>query len=92
MALRQDWGFIMRYSWLAAVWVAASATVSVAAPVPCEDSLKELRAALTDAKLADADMKAVKILEDKGIERCNADDDKRADGFFADAMKILGKK
>jgi len=27
----------------------------------------------------------------KGIERCNADDDKRADDFFAQAMAIMGK-
>jgi hypothetical protein len=36
-------------------------------------------------------MKKVADLETKGIERCNADDDKRADGFFADALKIMGK-
>ena len=37
-------------------------------------------------------MKAVAELQTKGTERCNADDDKRADAFFADALKLAGKK
>ena len=61
------------------------------AAAPCEDMLKELRAAKATAKLSDADTKKVNDLEDKGIERCNADDDKRADDFFSQAMKIAGK-
>ncbi len=59
--------------------------------VPCEDMLSDLRAAVEAARLSDADAAKVKDLEDKGIERCNADDDKRADEFFAQAMQILGK-
>lgn len=62
-----------------------------AANVPYEDALKTLRdtEALVKPK---ADLAAqIKILEDKGVERCNADDDKNADGFFADAMKLMGK-
>ena len=62
-----------------------------AQPVPCEDALKQLRAAVDAAKLGDADAAKVKELEDKGIERCNADDDKRADDFFDQAMKIVSK-
>lgn len=62
-----------------------------AASAPCEDKLAELRAAMTTAKLGDADLQKVKALETKGVERCNADDDKRADAFFADAMAVLGK-
>lgn len=62
-----------------------------AAPAPCEETLKSLRAAEAEAKLTDADKTKVSELETKGIERCNADDDKRADDFFAQAMKILGK-
>lgn len=62
-----------------------------AADRPCEDVLTELRAAKTTAK-PDADtMKKVEALEAKGVERCNADDDRRADAFFADALKLLGK-
>jgi hypothetical protein len=59
--------------------------------VPCENMLKELRAAVQAAKLGDADAAKVKELEDKGIERCNADDDKRADDFFGQAMAIVKK-
>ena len=62
-----------------------------AAPVPCEDMLKQLRAAQAGATLSDVDKKTVADLQAKGIERCNADDDKRADDFFAQALKILGK-
>ncbi|UDL87426.1 hypothetical protein LGH82_19780 [Mesorhizobium sp. PAMC28654] len=62
-----------------------------AAPTPCEDALKALRAAEATAKLDVADKAKVSDLETKGIERCNADDDKRADDFFAQAMKVMGK-
>jgi hypothetical protein len=62
-----------------------------AAPTPCEDALKDLRAAEAAAKLSAADKTRVSELETKGIERCNADDDKRADDFFAQAMKVVGK-
>ena len=64
---------------------------AVAAPTPCETALKDLRAAEAKATPNDADKNKVSELETKGIERCNADDDKRADDFFAQAMKILGK-
>lgn len=59
--------------------------------VPCEDMLKDVRTAEAAAKLSDADKAKVTELENKGIERCNADDDKRADGFFVEAMKLMGK-
>src|SRR5262245_5326295 len=62
-----------------------------AGAAPCEDMLKQLRTAVDAAKLSDADAAKVKDLEDKGIERCNADDDKRADAFFDQAMKIVSK-
>lgn len=56
-------------------------------PLPCEVALKNLRdiaptRTVTDQAQYDALMK-------KGLERCNADDDKRADGFFADAFSLL---
>ncbi|UVK42642.1 hypothetical protein BPNPMPFG_004341 [Mesorhizobium sp. AR07] len=62
-----------------------------AATAPCEETLKTLRAAEAAATLSAADKTKVSDLETKGIERCNADDDKRADDFFAQAMKIMGK-
>ncbi|MBB3932428.1 photosystem II stability/assembly factor-like uncharacterized protein [Kaistia hirudinis] len=74
----------------AALTIAASAA-QAAAPAPCEDMLKEVRAAAATAKLSDADKAKVAALQDKGIERCNADDDKRADDFFGQALKLMGK-
>lgn len=43
------------------------------------------------ATLAAADKTKADEFIVKGTERCNADDDKRADGFLADAMKLMGK-
>jgi hypothetical protein len=62
-----------------------------AAEMPCEDAIKTLRDTIsTVAPKADV-MANVQVLLDKALERCNADDDKRADGFAADAMKLMGK-
>ncbi|HEU4826592.1 MAG TPA: hypothetical protein VFS85_08950 [Dongiaceae bacterium] len=71
--------------------VIAAAIPASAEDVPCEKMLADLRDALKTAKPSDADAAKIKELEDKGIERCNADDDARADEFFSQAMKILGK-
>ena len=59
-------------------------------PVPCEVTLKELRTVLAATSPAEADKAKLDELQNKGIERCNADDDKRADGFFSQALAILG--
>jgi hypothetical protein len=70
---------------------AVSAT-NAADVVPCEDMLQTAKDALAAATaLAAADKVKVDELITKGTERCNADDDKRADGFFADALKLMGK-
>lgn len=66
-------------------------TASLAAPVPCEQMLKDVRAATKDAKLSDVDKAKVADLEGQGLERCKADDDAGADAFFAEALKIMGK-
>ena len=71
--------------------LAVFAIPAAAEDVPCENMLKDLRAAIDGATLSDADAAKIKELEDKGIERCNADDDAHADEFFTQAMKILGK-
>lgn len=70
---------------------AINSSAYAAGAVPCEDMLKEVRATMETAKLSDADKAKVSELEAKGVERCNADDDQRADGFFAEALKIMGK-
>lgn len=63
-----------------------------AAAKPCEDALKQLRDAEKAVSMTDADKAKVADLEAKGIERCNADDDTRADEFFDKALKIVTKK
>lgn len=68
-----------------------AATPALAAVTPCEDMLKTTRTARAGAKLDDATAGKVDALIAKGIDRCNADDDKRADGFFDDALKLMGK-
>jgi hypothetical protein len=66
------------------------ATTSFAESVACEDMLVKLNDALKAAKLSEADMKSVTDLKAKAEERCTAEDDKRSDGFVADALKIMG--
>ena len=66
-------------------------TSSAYSAVPCEDMLVTLNNTIKTAKLNDADTKAVAGLKAKAEERCTAEDDKRSDGFVADAMKIMGK-
>ena len=63
-----------------------------ATAVPCEEVLVKLNDAMRKAKLSDADMKSVMDLKAKGEERCKAEDDRRADGFFKDALTIVTKK
>ncbi len=79
------------FALLAAGILGLQAPAAMAAVTPCETMLKDLRAETAKAKLNDADKAKVAELESKGIERCNADDDKRADEFFTEAMKVLGK-
>ncbi|MCD7111504.1 hypothetical protein LRX75_20930 [Rhizobium sp. DKSPLA3] len=64
---------------------------TVFAKVPCEETLKDVRSARADAKLNDAGTAKVDELITKGIDRCNADDDNRANDFFKDAMTAMGK-
>lgn len=77
--------------------IAFGLTLSLAVPaladeaVPCEKMLNDLRNAEKTVQLSEADTAKVAELKDKGIERCNADDDERADKFFAEALQILGK-
>jgi len=66
-------------------------TATSAAPVPCEQMLDQVRSALQTAKLSDADRAKVVDLENKGLERCKADDDTRADEFFQQALALMGK-
>ena len=76
---------------LAASATFGTLTSSAYSAVPCEDMLVTLNDTMKAAKLSDADTKAVNELKAKAEERCTAEDDKRSDGFVADAMKIMGK-
>jgi hypothetical protein len=76
---------------LCAILLATGLTAAHAANVPCEEALKELRAKETSAPVPAANKTAYEDLKAKGIERCNADDDKRADDFFKQAMDLQGK-
>lgn len=73
---------------------AAAATAAFAvsnadgSPLPCEVALETLRNAAASKK--PSDQAKYDQLMGKGLDRCNADDDKRADGFFADAYALLG--
>ena len=69
-----------------------SSLANADAAVPCEDVLVTLNDALSKAKLNSADAKTVADLKAKGEERCTAEDDRRADGFFNDALAIVTKK
>ena len=75
----------------AAAAVVLSATAFADDTVPCEDKLGTVRQALQSATLDEAKKAEVDALMEKGIERCNADDDARADGFFAQVEAILAK-
>jgi 2-methylisocitrate lyase-like PEP mutase family enzyme len=62
-----------------------------AAPVLCENMLKEVKAAAKDPKHAAFDKAKFDDLQSKGIERCKADDDAGADALFTEALKLAGK-
>lgn len=58
-------------------------------PVPCETMLEQLRGDKGAEKLSKSDQAKFTALVEKGMERCNADDDTRADQFFAQALKLI---
>jgi hypothetical protein len=58
-------------------------------PLPCEDMLGQVRDARAAASVTDP--AALDDLVAKATERCNADDDRNADGFSAAALKLLGQ-
>ena len=76
---------------IAVAGLMAVTTPAHAATVPCEDMLRDMRAAKAKATLSDADMAKVNDLEAKAVERCNADDDTRSDKFLTEAMALIGK-
>ncbi len=61
-------------------------------PIPCEDLLKQARAALPAVAADAAKTAAATDLITKATERCNADDDRNADTFSAQALHLLAAK
>lgn len=59
--------------------------------LPCEVMLKSVADGLASAKLSEADHAAAVGFQTKALERCNADDDQRADGFSAQALALVTK-
>lgn len=59
--------------------------------LPCEVMLKSVTDGLASTKLSDADMAAAVDFQAKATERCNADDDQRADAFSAQALALVSK-
>jgi hypothetical protein len=57
--------------------------------LPCEVMLEQFRTALTQATIAPSDSATISTLQAKGTERCNADDDTRADDFFAQGIALM---
>ena len=57
--------------------------------LPCEDMLASLTTALVTTTVTGAALTAATDFQTKALERCNADDDARADGFSDQALALL---
>ncbi|SOC21591.1 hypothetical protein [Rhodobacter maris] len=57
-------------------------------PLPCEVMLSDLRDGIAAGRASGA-AQQVTDLQTKALERCNADDDRRADDFSAQALALL---
>lgn len=60
--------------------------------IPCEDFVAAVQAAQAASTLAPADQANADDFQAKGTERCNADDDARADAFLAQALTLLAPR
>jgi hypothetical protein len=59
--------------------------------IPCEAMLKDLKAAIDSGKIAAADQAQAAGFQSKATERCNADDDRRADAFAAEGLALAAQ-
>ena len=57
--------------------------------LPCEMMLDTFRAKRAKAALSDSDRATVDALQTNGVARCSADDDARADDFFAQGIALM---
>lgn len=58
-------------------------------PLPCEMMLNDLRDTLQAGHAAPDSTDRIKELRERATERCNADDDRRADSFTAQALALV---
>lgn len=56
--------------------------------LPCEDLIKQLSAAIDGQKIPAAQTATANGFKAKALERCNADDDTRADAFSAQGLAL----
>lgn len=59
-------------------------------PVPCGLTLAKLRGVMAWAAPSRHNAARFKELQSRGIERCNANDDKRANDLLAEALGMIG--
>ena len=57
--------------------------------LPCEVMLKDLTGKLSGATIPATTLTQITDLQTKALERCNADDDARADAFTAQALALI---
>ncbi|WP_138935468.1 hypothetical protein [Roseovarius arcticus] len=69
----------------------ADVTDASGRPLPCELMHTTFKAARASANLSGADGATADTFQSKGLERCNADDDARADEFFAQGIALMRK-
>lgn len=60
-------------------------------PLPCEDLIKKLRAAVEGEKIPQTQASAGQEILNKALERCNADDDTHANEFSAEGLALATK-
>lgn len=82
---------VAAFALAAALGSIPSFALAAAAPVPCEQMLSDVNAAMKATKAADTEKAKAVDLKGKGLERCKADDDAGADAFFQQALQVLGK-
>jgi hypothetical protein len=76
---------------LAAFGLISAPYTAFADAIPCETMLQELRSVQRSTSMDDPKRIAVLELIMKGLERCTADDDRAADQFFSQALKLMQK-
>lgn len=61
-------------------------------PLPCEVMLSDLRDGVAAGRVPAEAQQQISDLQAKATERCNADDDRRSDGFSAQAIALLSAR